>query len=150
MKKIKLCDWFCAAFLAALFCGTSFAGLGSDSAHTQGIEYYKAGKYIEALDYFMSVLIKEPENEEAKIIIQKSANAICAIKEKRLEKQRLPMVNRAQKFLDEQSEKYDLTSLYAAARQDYKKERFCLLWINLKKLRRSCRGIREQAIILTP
>ncbi|MCD6311933.1 MAG: tetratricopeptide repeat protein, partial [Elusimicrobia bacterium] len=104
---------------------------------------FKAGKYKEAIDCFMQVLIAEPGSRKAGKYIKMSAEEILRPRIEEINKQRQAMVFDARTLIFARQKKYDVGALYAAAVKNYKKRYYLRASDKLRQIMEVSEGYKD-------
>ncbi|MDO9513468.1 MAG: tetratricopeptide repeat protein [Elusimicrobiota bacterium] len=111
--------------------------------YKKGEAAFKEGKYKEALDYFMQVIIADSGNAKARKYIKKSADEILRPRIEKINKQRQAMVFEARTLIFARQKKYDVGALYAAAVKNYKKKNYIRASDNLRQIMNVSGGYKD-------
>jgi len=111
--------------------------------YKKGERVFKAGKYKEAIDYFMQALIAEPGSRKARKYIKMSADEILRPRIEKINKQRQAMVFDARTLIFARQKKYDVRALYAAAVKNYKKKNYIRSSDKLRQIMKVSEGYKD-------
>lgn len=106
----------------------------SEKQMMDGVNAYKAGKYKEAMNYFMEVLIEDSGNKKARKMLKKSAEKLLELEKRRIKKERDEIYKKTQEIIKTRK-LLSVSDIFKKAVANYKEKNYLWAYADFQKVK---------------